>query len=153
MSDTIMLGDSPLTLETVYQVAHGAKILLGDKARARVQKARDLIEEKAAGDVPVYGVTTGFGALAEVKVAPDQLKALQRLDPAPRVLADLSRLTRAMMLLRAQTLEDTAASGPRDRPCAHYAQPRCPSGDSRERFGRGIRRSCPSCSPCPGYVG
>ncbi len=110
MSDTIMLGDSPLTLETVYQVAHGAKILMGDKARARVQKARDLIEEKAAGDTPVYGVTTGFGALAEVKVAPDQLKALQRnliLSHSAGVGRPLSRPeTRAMMLLRAQTLSE-----------------------------------------------
>ena len=112
MSDTIMLGDSPLTLETVYQVAHGAKILMGDKARERVQKARDLIEEKAAGDVPVYGVTTGFGALAEVKVAPDQLKALQRnliLSHSAGVGRPLSRPeTRAMMLLRRSSSAERA---------------------------------------------
>lgn len=110
MSDTIMLGDSPLTLETVYKVAYGAKTLMGDKARLRVDKARALVEEKVAGDVPVYGVTTGFGALAEVKIAPDQLKALQRnliLSHSAGVGRPLSRPeTRAMMLLRAQTLSE-----------------------------------------------
>lgn len=110
MSDTITLGDSPLTFEAVSQVAHGAKALLGDRARDKVERARQLIEEKAAGDTPVYGVTTGFGALAEVKVAPDQLKALQRnliLSHSAGVGQPLSRPeTRAMMLLRAQTLSE-----------------------------------------------
>ncbi|MEE8408647.1 MAG: aromatic amino acid lyase, partial [Myxococcota bacterium] len=108
MSQTIMLGAEPLVLETVATVADGARVELDPKARERVIAARTVVEEKAAEDTPVYGVTTGFGALAEVKVPPDQITALQRnliLSHAAGVGAPLSvRETRAMMFLRAQTL-------------------------------------------------
>ena len=78
MTDTILLGDAPLTFEIVSAVADGAPVKLSPKARKRVCAARALVEDWAAGDTPVYGVTTGFGALAEVKVPHEQLKALQR---------------------------------------------------------------------------
>ncbi|MBI3179087.1 MAG: histidine ammonia-lyase [Deltaproteobacteria bacterium] len=106
--DTIDLGETPLTLDTVALVAQGAKVGLSDAALQRVRKARALVEAKASGPEPVYGVTTGFGALAEVRVPPEEMVALQRnliLSHAAGVGAPLSRQeTRAMMLLRAQTL-------------------------------------------------
>lgn len=109
MSD-IILGDSPLTLEIVEQVADGQSVRLSERAQARVHAARALVEKKAQSDTPVYGVTTGFGALAEVKVPPPQIAALQRnliLSHAAGVGRPLSRReTRAMMLLRAQVLAE-----------------------------------------------
>ena len=110
MLEKVILGAAPLTLEAVQAVALGAKVELDPRTRAKVQQARDLVETKAAGDVPVYGVTTGFGALAEVKVGPDQIKELQRnliLSHSAGVGRPLSRPeTRAMMFLRAQTLSE-----------------------------------------------
>ncbi len=106
--ETVVVGDAPLTLEAVALVAQGAEVTLSDKARQRVHKARALVEAKASGSEPVYGVTTGFGALAEVRVSPADMVALQRnliLSHAAGVGAPLSRgETRAMILLRAQTL-------------------------------------------------
>ncbi len=77
-------------------------------AAARVRAARVVVDRKAHGDEPVYGVNTGFGSFAEVKIAPDALEALQRNlvrshaagvgDPLP------VRDVRAAMALRANVL-------------------------------------------------
>jgi histidine ammonia-lyase len=73
-----------------------------------VRAARAIVDEKARGDAPVYGINTGFGSFAEVKIAPDALEALQLNllrshaagvgDPLP------ARAVRASMLLRANVL-------------------------------------------------
>lgn len=106
----IELGAAPLTLEAVSRVAEGALVALGTNARDRMNASRAIVERKAAGSTPVYGVTTGFGALAEVKVPPNELRALQRnliLSHAAGVGRPLSRPeTRAIMLLRAQVLSE-----------------------------------------------
>jgi histidine ammonia-lyase len=106
----IELGAAPLTLEAVSNVANGGQVALGSIARERMNASRAIVERKAAGTTPVYGVTTGFGALAEIKVPPNELRALQRnliLSHAAGVGRPLSRgETRAMMLLRAQVLSE-----------------------------------------------
>ena len=107
---TIALGAKKLTLEDVELVATGGPIELSAEAKARVDESRKLVEEKAASDTPVYGVTTGFGGLAEVKIPASDLAALQRnliLSHSAGVGRPLSREeTRAMMMLRAQTLAE-----------------------------------------------
>lgn len=107
---TVALGAEPLTLEAVESVALGAPVKLSESAVDRVERARKLVEERAASSTPAYGITTGFGALAEVKIPPGQLAALQRnliLSHAAGVGRPLSREeTRAMMLLRAQVLAE-----------------------------------------------
>jgi histidine ammonia-lyase len=108
MSDTIEIGGEPLGLREVFKVAGGTRVSLAKGVQARVEAARQVVETRMAYDEPVYGVTTGFGALAEVKIAPEQIAQLQRnliLSHAAGVGNNLSRReTRAMMLLRAQTL-------------------------------------------------
>ncbi|MDW4548282.1 histidine ammonia-lyase [Defluviimonas sp. D31] len=47
-------------------------------AKAAVDRAAAAIADAAAGDVPVYGVNTGFGKLASVRVAPKDTATLQR---------------------------------------------------------------------------
>ncbi len=110
MTQTILLGETPLTFEMVSAVADGAQVQLDPATRDKVTAARKLVDDWASGETPVYGVTTGFGALAEVKVPQEQLRALQRnliLSHAAGVGRHLSqRETRAMMLLRAQTLSE-----------------------------------------------
>lgn len=105
---SISIGGAPLTLEDVQAVASGAHVVLDASARQRVQAARVVVEKMARSDKPVYGISTGFGALAEVKIPPDQIAALQRnliLSHSAGVGRPLSRAeTRAMMGLRAQTL-------------------------------------------------
>ena len=45
--------------------------------RARLAAAGAVVDEALAGGTPVYGVTTGFGRLASVRIAPDDAAALQ----------------------------------------------------------------------------
>src|SRR5689334_6549874 len=108
MPDTVFIGGKALALEDVAAAANGATVQLAPEAEGRIAKARAVVEKKARADQPVYGVTTGFGALAEVKVPPEQIRALQRnliLSHAAGVGRPLSKKeTRAMMVLRAQTL-------------------------------------------------
>lgn len=108
MGNTILIGMGELTLADVAAVADGAPVALSPEALAHVRASRALVEQKACSDVPIYGVSTGFGALSEIKIPPDQIALLQRnlvLSHAAGVGKPLSRReTRAMMLLRAQTL-------------------------------------------------
>lgn len=70
---------APLDLATTLQVAAGRAVPhLGAVGRARVQRARDVVEAfLQQHEVPRYGINTGFGALAEVVIPPDQVEALQ----------------------------------------------------------------------------
>ncbi|HVM43732.1 MAG TPA: histidine ammonia-lyase [Gemmatimonadales bacterium] len=99
-----------LRLEDVERVATGeiAEVRLAAAARGALQTARRLVEDKVARGEPVYGVTTGFGRLAEVVIPAEQRVALQRnviRSHASGAGAALDRAaTRALMLLRANTL-------------------------------------------------
>jgi len=98
----------PLSLDDVVAVARGERVELSAAAAGRMEAARAVVEAKvAAGDV-VYGVTTGFGSLANVRIAPEQADALQHRivrSHATAVGRPLSHEeARAMLLLRAHVL-------------------------------------------------
>ncbi|MEO7001366.1 MAG: histidine ammonia-lyase, partial [Ktedonobacterales bacterium] len=98
-----------LTLAEVVAVArHGASVRLASGAIERVQAARAFVERSCAENRTVYGVTTGFGHLSRIKIAPDQLAALQRnliRSHASGVGEPFDILTaRAVMLLLANSL-------------------------------------------------
>ena len=105
----VLLDGSSLSLDALDRIARGsATVGLSDAARERVRAARALVDRHAAGDAAVYGINTGFGSLAEVKIPQDQLAELQlnlirshaagvgEPLPAPAV--------RALMALRANVL-------------------------------------------------
>ena len=74
----VLLDGSSLSLEALDAIARGSAVVgLTDASRARVRAARALVDRHAAGDVAVYGINTGFGSLAEVKIPQDQLAQLQ----------------------------------------------------------------------------
>ena len=99
-----------LTLEDTDRVARGAagEVRLAASAKGALVSARRLVEDMVAQGQRVYGVTTGFGRLAEVVIPPEQRVALQRnviRSHASGLGAPLDRAaTRALMLLRANTL-------------------------------------------------
>jgi histidine ammonia-lyase len=105
----IVLTGSSLTLEQLAAVAdRGEVVALAPEAAARVRAARAVVDAKAKGRDPVYGINTGFGSFADVKIAPDALETLQRnllrshaagLGPPLPV-----RAVRAAMALRANVL-------------------------------------------------
>ena len=106
------LGDDELTLEAIAAVARrGEKVKLGAAARARIDAARRVVDRiQDGGDAApaVYGVNTGFGFLADVRISADEIRNLQRnliRSHAAGVGAPLPEpVVRAMMLLRAQVL-------------------------------------------------
>ena len=99
-----------LTLEDVERVATGeiAEVRLAASAAGALQTARRLIEDRVASGERVYGVTTGFGRLAEVVIPAGERAALQRnliRSHASGIGPALDRAaTRALMLLRANSL-------------------------------------------------
>ena len=103
----VRIGE-PLSLEDVVDVAGGQPVVFEEPARARVRAARDVIERAIAEGRTMYGVTTGFGALADTPIEPSQAAALQRgivTSHATAVGRPLPREeARAMLLLRAHVL-------------------------------------------------
>jgi histidine ammonia-lyase len=105
----IALDGSSLTLDQLVAIAvDRAKVSIAPAALDRVRAARDVVDEVARGDAPVYGVNTGFGSFAEVKIEADSLTLLQinlLRSHAAGVGEPLSiPVVRAMMALRANVL-------------------------------------------------
>ncbi len=76
---TIILQPGQTTLEDLAQIYwHERPATLAVQARPKVEEAAGRIAAAAAGDVAVYGVNTGFGKLANVKIAREDTSTLQR---------------------------------------------------------------------------
>ena len=74
----IELDGNSLTLDQLVAIAdRRERVALSDTARQRVQAARAVVDEFAQHDTPTYGINTGFGNFAEVKIPRDQLDTLQ----------------------------------------------------------------------------
>jgi histidine ammonia-lyase len=75
----ILIDGDTLKLEEILQVARNeATVELAPAAAARVRASRALVDRVAAGDTPSYGINTGFGTLAEVRIDKKDLRDLQR---------------------------------------------------------------------------
>ena len=88
-------------------MALGAEVGLSSAAAGRIGAARDVIDRAVASNETVYGVTTGFGSLANRRIEQDLADALQLgivRSHATAVGPPLSREARAMLLLRAHVL-------------------------------------------------
>jgi len=109
MPSTIVLDGEHLELEQVATVARGgARVVLGESARDRLARARDVVDRILSSDRQVYGVNTGFGLLKDIRVPRDRLDALQ-LNLIRSHCAGVgpplpAGATRALMLLRAHVL-------------------------------------------------
>jgi histidine ammonia-lyase len=66
-----------LTLEAIEAVASGSSLRIALAARERVARARTFVEREFASGKAIYGVTTGFGRLANIVVAPQDAVKLQ----------------------------------------------------------------------------
>src|SRR6185312_11185236 len=108
-SQMIFLDGRSLTIEQLLQIADaGEPIALAADARRGVQASRDVVMRRARSDEPVYGINTGFGSFADVKIAPNALETLQlnllRSHAAGVGEALPARTVRATMALRANVL-------------------------------------------------
>jgi len=108
-SKKVTLSTSGLTFEDVIAVArHGAQVELSQSAIEAMNSSRKYIEEYAAGGIPVYGVSTGFGALAnrhiDVEDRVQLQKSLIRSHAAGVGPAIEREVVRALMFLRLRTM-------------------------------------------------
>jgi len=104
------LSGQDLTIEQVVAVARTGTAVgdLPSSVLDRVQASRTWVEDAIRRDAgPVYGVTTGFGPLAQVRIAPAQARRLSRnlilssvVGVGPPLPADI---VRAMLLIRVNT--------------------------------------------------
>ncbi|MFF0815606.1 histidine ammonia-lyase [Rhodococcus sp. NPDC003318] len=123
--DSVVVGTGPLSPVEVSAVAReGASVRVADAATAAMAETRSRIEDLAAQERPVYGVSTGFGALATRYIAPDLRVRLQHslirshaAGSGPPVERDV---VRAMILLRLATLA-TGRTGARPVVATTYA--------------------------------
>lgn len=105
----VLLDGTSLTLDDLQRVAAGSvRVGLAPAAAERVNAARAVVDAHASLAEPIYGINTGFGALAEVAIPADQLAALQvnlLRSHAAGVGEPLTvREVRAVMTLRANVL-------------------------------------------------
>ncbi|NBR91447.1 MAG: histidine ammonia-lyase, partial [Rhodobacteraceae bacterium] len=76
---TISLTPGAATLDLLEKIwRSGAAVRLDGSARPRIEAAAALVRSAAEGDAAVYGVNTGFGKLASVKIAAKDTATLQR---------------------------------------------------------------------------
>ncbi|NWG14036.1 MAG: histidine ammonia-lyase [Acidobacteria bacterium] len=74
----ITIDGNSLSLDQLVRVAVGGETLeLSSDARTRIETARGVIERALAGDAVIYGVTTGFGKLSEVRIPREKIRELQ----------------------------------------------------------------------------
>ncbi|WP_422366271.1 histidine ammonia-lyase [Pelagibius sp.] len=75
----IVLEPEATTLKTLESFwRDGAEVALDSNARPRIDAAADMVARAASGSEAIYGVNTGFGKLASVRVEPEDTAQLQR---------------------------------------------------------------------------
>ena len=105
----LTIDGSSLRIEDVVRVArNGEPVRVGEGVTERMSGSRAVVERINVEGAAVYGVTTGFGALADRAIAPADRSALQRavvLSHAAGVGEALdAEVVRGAALLRARTL-------------------------------------------------
>ena len=105
----MQLNGAQLSLTNIAAVAlDGTSVRVADEAQKRITASRKVIDEIVARDDVVYGVNTGFGKLAEVRIPHGELRELQLnlvRSHACGIGPPLSEVeVRAMILLRANVL-------------------------------------------------
>jgi histidine ammonia-lyase len=112
MNETILLDGNSLSIEQVVAVAYGKpgqpRVEIAETAKGPVGQAARAVEKMVAEGQIAYGITTGFGALKDRLIPPEQVQQLQRNIILSHAVGtgqpfDIPT-TRAIMLIRANTL-------------------------------------------------
>src|SRR5271154_3799971 len=106
---SIVLTGNDLTFSQLHAVAlHHEPVSLATEAIARMKASRAVVDRLVASGETAYGINTGFGKLASVRISPEQVRQLQvnlvrsHACGAGTPLSEAE--TRAMILLRANAL-------------------------------------------------
>ncbi|MCI4322510.1 MAG: histidine ammonia-lyase [Thermoplasmata archaeon] len=108
MTESLPIDGTSLTLEQFLAVVrHGCAVQLTPPAREAIRRAREAIDRAVREGRTIYGVTTGFGALADRKIPAEEARALQlnlvRSHACGTGAALPEEVVRGMMLLRLNT--------------------------------------------------
>jgi histidine ammonia-lyase len=103
------LSGKPLSLEQIADVAYGREpVQIAASVRPRILASRKVVDDIVTREAGVYGVNTGFGKLADVRIPRDEIGTLQLNLVRSHACGIGSPLSepevRAMMLLRANVL-------------------------------------------------
>ena len=122
MVNSVVVDGETLTIDDVVNVArHQARATLAKAAAERMRASAEWVQKAANGDIqdadgnplPVYGVNTGYGSLARVRIDTASIRLLSwnlvRSHTAGVGPALPEDVVRAMMLLRANTLAKGAS--------------------------------------------
>ena len=109
MEHVVELSGTGISPDDVVAVARrDARVRLTDAARAEMERSAQVVARLVGAQEPAYGVSTGFGSLANVAIPDDRREELQRAlirSHAAGMGPPVEReVVRAMMLLRARTL-------------------------------------------------
>ena len=150
MTGTVSLSTAGMTLDDVIAVARdGARVELSDASIAAMTASRAQVDALARAATPVYGISTGFGALANRHIPVESRVQLQRslirshaagMGPAVE-----REVVRALMLLRAQD----AGQRPHRRPPRGRRRPwrPCSTPGSRRSSTSSARSAAAATSP------
>jgi histidine ammonia-lyase len=105
----VAIGSSGIAQTDVLAVAReDATVTLAADALEAMERSAQVVAELAGSDEPAYGVTTGFGSLAQVRIGVERREELQRAlirSHAAGMGPPVEReVVRGMMLLRARSL-------------------------------------------------
>jgi histidine ammonia-lyase len=105
----VRIDGETLTILNVVKVAReNAKVVIPEKVKKQVKKSREVLEKLVKEKQIIYGVSTGFGALSNKTISPEENKKLQtnliRSHSAGVGKQINTEIVRALMLLRANTL-------------------------------------------------
>jgi histidine ammonia-lyase len=109
LTQTVTVGPAGIAPADVLAVSRDfARVSLSSESLAAMAHSRSIVDNIEAAGRPVYGVSTGFGALAGTFVAPERRAELQHAlirSHAAGIGAPMStEVVRAMMLLRVRSL-------------------------------------------------
>jgi len=124
-TDVVLLGPGAPSADDVTAVARqGTRVEVTGDAIAAMEQSRRWVEDLALSGRPVYGISTGFGALATTYIEPAKRRELQRALVRSHAAGSgetiETEVVRAMMFLRLSTM-CTGRTGVRASTALAYA--------------------------------
>ena len=105
----VRLGFEPIGLAAWRAIYHGAPVVLDPACRPAVEASAQAVAAIVTRGAPVYGINTGFGKLASVRIDPPDIAQLQSNivlshaagvgDPAPPAIVRLMLALKLASLL------------------------------------------------------
>ena len=77
--EAVIVTEAPLLVEELVEVVHGARVVLGPEALARIGASRAVVDRALGSGEPIYGLTTGIGHLKDTRLPDEELRRAQQV--------------------------------------------------------------------------